>query len=181
MKFRKRKIQYTAYITSPVKRYLIFNILFVIIFFQKSFGQSILWVFIFTSVHIIINNANRPSSLTFASILMKSSNALEKDSTHIGCKLMTPYLFASTPVMKGNTAVPIIPKQEIQPIEPGRSQRGMIDPHWLMMMGNIGPKSSPTRAMATASPISDGTNHIIISRLCRVRSMDPSWVKEEQI
>ena len=86
------------------------------------------------------------------------------------------------PVMNGNNAEPTCPHPAIQPIDPVNArferqwhidtestppvniQRGNILPAWFMEIGYIGPSSIPMKAMETAPPTRDGTNHTTNSK-----------------
>ena len=89
----------------------------------------------------------------------------EQERSYSGCKLLIPNLDDRAPVMNGRTALPAWPNPAIQPIAPVRIQRGRTRPVWFMVMGYIGPSSMPTNETATASPMREGTNQTVSSRL----------------
>jgi hypothetical protein len=51
---------------------------------------------------------------------------------------------------------------------PVSNQRGTTRRQWFIAIGYIGPSNTPTTQTATASPIRDGTNHMINSKLPEV-------------
>ena len=86
-------------------------------------------------------------------------------NTYNGCKLLIPTLDANAPVMNGKTADPACPNPAIHPIDSVNNQCGRILLDSFMTIGYIGPRRMPTTETATASPMSEGTNHTMSSRL----------------
>ena len=81
---------------------------------------------------------------------------------------MTPFVSARIPVRSGTAAVPTIPKLHIHPIAPDKICAGMKLPHWFIMIGNIGPKTRPTREIAIAEGMRRGTAQMKISSLGKI-------------
>ena len=69
--------------------------------------------------------------------------------------------------MNGRTAEPAWPAPAIYPAQPVMSHGGRMVVEWFMRMGNIGPRRRPTREIATAFWMSEGTNQTVTSSLSR--------------
>lgn len=89
--------------------------------------------------------------------------------TNIGGKLLMVVLCEIAPVMKGNKALPACPNPAIQPIEPARSHCGRIRAASFIATGYQGARTSPRNDAAIAPPTTDGTNHMVSSKLLNIQ------------